>query len=151
MFICVKYTKKILLILSVFAILYSCSTKKDTVISRNWQSLNTKFNVLFNGKESFSKGIEAINSDYKDDWFKQLPLEPIKFEEKKLTLSKNNSGMGFGFNSPKKEEEKATTPFGMAEEKAVKAIQKHGMNINGEERNSQIDEAYLLLGKARYY
>ena len=151
MFICVKYTKKIVLILSVFAILYSCSTKKDTVISRNWQSLNTKFNVLFNGKESFSKGIEAINSDYKDDWFKQLPLEPIKFEEKKLTLSKNNSGMGFGFNSPKKEEEKATTPFGMAEEKAVKAIQKHGMNINGEERNSQIDEAYLLLGKARYY
>ena len=41
--------------------------------------------------------------------------------------------------------------FGSAEEKAVKAIQKHSMNINGMQRNNKIDEAYLLLGKARYY
>jgi hypothetical protein len=39
----------------------------------------------------------------------------------------------------------------MAETKATKAIQKHSMNIDGRERNFQIDEAYLLLGKARYY
>jgi hypothetical protein len=37
----------------------------------------------------------------------------------------------------------------LAETKATKAIQKHSMNIDG--RNFQIDEAYLLLGKARYY
>ena len=41
--------------------------------------------------------------------------------------------------------------FDRAEEKAVKAIQKHSMNINGMQRNNKIDEAYLLLGKARYY
>jgi hypothetical protein len=39
----------------------------------------------------------------------------------------------------------------LAETKATKAIQKHSMNIDGRERNFQIDEAYLLLGKARYY
>ena len=27
----------------------------------------------------------------------------------------------------------------------------HGMNIEGKEKNPQIDEAYLLLGKARYF
>jgi tetratricopeptide (TPR) repeat protein len=41
--------------------------------------------------------------------------------------------------------------FNRAEEKAVKAIQKHSMNIDGKEKNPQIDEAYLLLGKARYF
>ena len=41
--------------------------------------------------------------------------------------------------------------FEVAEEKAIKAVQKHGMNIKGREHNPQIDEAYLLLGKARYY
>jgi hypothetical protein len=41
--------------------------------------------------------------------------------------------------------------FELAETKATKAIQKHSMNIDGRERNFQIDEAYLLLGKARYY
>ena len=146
-----KFTKKIVLILSVFAVLYSCSTKKDTVVSRNWHSLNTKFNVLFNGKEALKKGITSINEGYNDDWFQQLPLEPIEFEEEKIEVPKFNTGMGAGFNDNEDEKEKASTPFGIAEEKAVKAIQKHGMNINGLERNSQIDDAYLLLGKARYY
>ena len=41
--------------------------------------------------------------------------------------------------------------FERAEEKAIKAVQVHGMNIEGKEKNPQIDEAYLLLGKARYY
>src|SRR5690606_18719789 len=41
--------------------------------------------------------------------------------------------------------------FKIAEEKATKAIQKHSMLIGGREKNPQIDEAYLLLGKARYY
>ena len=41
--------------------------------------------------------------------------------------------------------------FERAETKATKAIQKHSMNIGGSEKNPQMDEAYLMLGKARYY
>ena len=41
--------------------------------------------------------------------------------------------------------------FTRAEEKATKAIQMHSMNIGGRERNPQMDEAHLLLGKSRYY
>ncbi len=41
--------------------------------------------------------------------------------------------------------------FELAEAKATKAIQKHSMNIGGQEKNYQIDEAYLLLGNSRYY
>ncbi len=41
--------------------------------------------------------------------------------------------------------------FIIAEEKATKAIQKHSMDIKEEERNPQTDEAFLLLGKARYF
>lgn len=146
-----KFIKKIVSVISVLTILSSCSTRKDTIVSRNWHSLNTKFNVLFNGKEAFKKGIDGINESYKDDWFEQLPIEPIKFEREKIDIPKFNNSIGAGFGDAKDEEKKASTPFGIAEEKAVKAIQKHGMNISGEERNSQIDDAYLLLGKARYY
>lgn len=148
-----KYIKKIILILAVFGVLYACSTKKDTLINRNFHALTTKYNVLFNGKEAFKVGVEGINSGYKDDYFRQLPIEPIEFEEDKITIPKySNGGMGAGFGDDKKEEaQKAATPFEKAEEKAVKAIQRHGMNINGVERNSQIDDAYFLLGKSRYY
>src|SRR5690554_7921950 len=41
--------------------------------------------------------------------------------------------------------------FRRAEDKAVKAIENHSMSVGGLERNRQMDEAYLLLGKARYY
>ena len=145
-----KYRHKILSFCFLLLVLQACGPKKDTIIRRNYQALTTKYNVLFNGKEAFREGIEAINDKYKDDWFQRLPIEPIQFEEDKIVAPTfNGPGAGFGNNSndTKKEE----TPFTKAEEKAVKAIQKHGMNINGIERNRQIDDAYLLLGKARYY
>ncbi len=152
-----KYTKKIFLFTVVFLAMYSCSTKKDTVVNRNYHALTTYFNILFNGEEVFKDGIEGINKGFKDDWFEQLPIEPIVFDDRKIAAPKfNNSGPGRGFgfkkkNSSTSDESKEQTPFEKAEEKAVKAIQKHGMNINGLERNRQIDDAYLLLGKSRYY
>ena len=152
-----KHTKKIFLFTVVFLAMYSCSTKKDTIVNRNYHALTTYFNILFNGEEVFKDGIEDINKGFKDDWFEQLPIEPIVFDDRKIAAPKfNNSqpGGGFGFkknNSTTSDESKEQTPFEKAEEKAVKAIQKHGMNINGLERNRQIDDAYLLLGKSRYY
>ena len=41
--------------------------------------------------------------------------------------------------------------FDRAEEKAVKAIQKHSIRIDQVQYNRKIDDAYLLLGKARYF
>ena len=147
-----KNTQKIIAFLVLFVAAFACSTKKDTVVSRNFHAITTKYNVLFNGKEAFKKGIEDINNNYKDDWFQRLPIEPIEFEEDKIVLSSfNNNGPGAGFGSNEDEEKKELTTFEKAEEKAVKAIQRHGMNIDGIERNRQIDDAYLLLGKSRYY
>ena len=147
-----KNTQKIIAFLVLFVAAFACSTKKDTVVSRNFHAITTKYNVLFNGKEAFKKGIEDINNNYKDDWFQRLPIEPIEFEEDKIVLSSfNNNGPGAGFWSNEDEEKKELTTFEKAEEKAVKAIQRHGMNIDGIERNRQIDDAYLLLGKSRYY
>jgi tetratricopeptide (TPR) repeat protein len=147
----VKNSLKIIIILLFFVAIHSCSTKKDTVFSRNYHAITTKYNVLFNGKEAFNKGIEQINNEYKDNWFKVLPIEPIEFEEDKIVAPTFNNGPGAGFGNSRKVEKKETTTFEKAEEKAVKAIQRHGMNIDRVERNRQIDNAYLLLGKARYY
>ena len=149
-----KNIKKLLLFTVLFGTIYACSTKKDTVISRNYHALTSHFNILFNGEEALKKGVEGINQGYKDDWFQQLPIEPIEFDDRKIaapTFKNNGPGAGFGGNNDDKEKTKPSGPFEKAEEKAVKAIQRHGMNINGSEKNRQIDDAYLLLGKSRYY
>lgn len=149
-----KHIKKILLLTLLFGAIYACSTKKDTVTSRNYHAMTSYFNILFNGEVAFEQGLQGIRDSYKDDWFKQLIIEPIEFDDRKIaapTFKNNGPGAGFGNSAKKEENKKAATPFDKAEEKAVKAIQLHGMNIDGLERNSQIDDAYLLLGKSRYY
>ena len=114
--------------------LSGCSRKKDKFINRNWHSLNTKYNILYNGNLAFDAGLKDIEDDYKDNYWKILPIERLSISEDLFSDSQ------------------AQNPnFERAEEKAVKAVQKHGMNIKGKEKNPQIDDAYILLGKARYY
>lgn len=139
--------------LVALATVISCSTQKKSMLNRNFHALTTKYNVLFNGQEAYNQGLKEIQDKYKDNYWEILPIEPIKFDEDKVVFEslKNNRGPGVGFGKNEEEESKPLTPFEKAEEKAVKAIQKHSMNIGGREYNRQIDDAYLLLGKSRYY
>lgn len=112
----------------------ACSTKKDALINRNWHALNTKYNTLYNGNIAFEEGRETLNDSYQDDYWEILPIERLEVtDEIKLDSENNNPN------------------FVIAEEKATKAIQKHSMDIKDVERNPQTDEAFLLLGKARYF
>ena len=112
----------------------SCSRKKDRFINRSWHAVNTKYNVLFNGNVALESGKNDVITAYKDNYWEILPVERLQITDDVdfSNTSKNSS-------------------IELAEVKAVKAIQKHGMNIRGKEKNPQIDEAYMLLGKARYF
>ncbi|GLB52872.1 gliding motility protein [Neptunitalea chrysea] len=111
-----------------------CSRKKDKFLNRNFHALTTRYNILYNGYIALEKGKLELESTYQDNYWDILPVERMQEkDEVQLPGQKKNSN------------------FEKAEEKATKAIQKHSMNINGREKNSQIDEAFLLLGKARYY
>ena len=112
----------------------SCSRKKDRFINRSWHAVNTKYNVLFNGNVALESGKNDVITAYKDNYWEILPVERLQITDDIdfSNTSKNSS-------------------IELAEVKAVKAIQKHGMNIKGKEKNPQIDEAYMLLGKARYF
>ena len=112
-------------------------------------ALSTKYNVLYNGQVAYDQAKLQLDDDYADNFWELLPIEPLKIEEddtKEILLNPS---------APPKDNnedtESTATGFDRAEEKAVKAIQKHGMDIDGKERNRQIDDAYLLLGKSRYY
>lgn len=112
----------------------ACSTKKDAALNRNWHALNTKFNTLYNGNIAFEEGRVSLNDSYRDDYWEVLPIERLEVSgEIKLDSEDNNPN------------------FILAEDKATKAIQKHSMDVKDEELNPQTDEAFLLLGKARYF
>ncbi|WP_369048044.1 tetratricopeptide repeat protein [Tenacibaculum sp. UWU-22] len=141
-----KQVKNYVYFIVVIAIMFACSTQKNSFVNRSFHSVTTKYNVLFNGEQAYEKGLEEIRNKHEDNFWKRLQIEPITFDENSIETPK------FTPTTNKEEESsKNLTPFEKAEEKAVKAIQKHSMYIGGFERNGQIDDAYLLLGKARYY
>ena len=114
--------------------LTSCSRKNDSFLSRNFHAVTTEFNTLYNGNVALEEGKTSLVQTFNDDYWDILPIERIAFEE--------NTALG---------EENRDPNFLRAEDKAIKAIQNHAMKIDGEERNPQMDEAFVLLGKARYY
>lgn len=126
----IKYS----LVVGFLFFLIACSVKKDKFINRNFHAVTTEYNVLYNGNLALTKGLEELKTTYKDNFWEVLPVERTSDAEEAILpgQTKNQN-------------------FERAEEKAVKAIQTHSMNIAGTEKNPQMDEAYLLLAKARYY
>jgi tetratricopeptide (TPR) repeat protein len=114
--------------------LAACSRKKNTFLSRTKHSITTEYNILYNGNIAFEEGKQQLASSYTDNFWEILPLERLELEESSLLL-----------------EESENENFNRAEEKAAKGVQKHAIFLEGKEYNPQIDEAYILLGKARYY
>ncbi len=145
-----KKVGRIAVFILVVVLIYSCSVNKDAFLNRSYHAVTTKYNVLFNGEQAYLQGLSEIQEKHEDNYWKRLQIEPITFDESKLTTKVLNPSTGFD-EEEEAEENKNLTPFDKAEEKAVKAIQTHSMNIDGYEKNSQIDDAYLLLGKSRYY
>jgi hypothetical protein len=127
-------TFKYIVACTIITFLVACSTKKNNFLSRNSHALSTKYNILYNGGVALDKGLIDLKSGYKDNYWDVLPIERMQVSEDAMLPGQTKN-----------------PNFERAETKAAKAIQKHSMNIDGKEKNPQMDEAHLMLGKSRYY
>ena len=133
-FFTLKTIYKYIIITSLVIFLVACSTKKNNFVSRNSHALSTKYNILYNGGVALDKGVTELKSKYKDNFWEILPVERMQISKEEITPTETKNAN-----------------FERSETKATKAIQKHSMNIDGSEKNYQMDESYLMLGKTRYY
>ncbi len=135
-------------ILLVFALLLvaSCSTEKNTRISRAYHNLTAHYNIYFNGKESLREGLERINRSVEDDYSKLL-----------LIYKSSDPGTG----------QTATSEMETAILKGSKLIKLHSITkkpkrrknrtkaykkfASKEEYNKWVDDSYLLMGQAYFY
>jgi|TARA_B110000914_G_scaffold204768_1_gene199421 tetratricopeptide (TPR) repeat protein len=89
---------------------------------------------LFNGETSINEGLVQTQESFVDNFWEILPIEKIDISKDIITVG--------GIEN---------TKFLKSEEKAAKTIQKHSMLIENVQYNSKIAQAYLLLGRARYF
>ena len=125
-----KHRIYIIFILAIFILFMGCSTKKNAFVNRAYHGITTRYNIYFNGNESFKEAIILLDKKNKDNYTTILPV--YIYPEKTVALS----------YSPQ---------WDRTIEKCSKAIVKHSMLIKGEELCKPIDDTYLLLGKAYFY
>jgi tetratricopeptide (TPR) repeat protein len=116
-----------LLILGLFC---ACSTAKDKWINRQYNSIVAHYNAWWNGNQALKEGVKSLEQAHKDNYTEILPVFKLGTKENAIAIKSNTD---------------------RAIEKGSKVIQKYSMKFSGVEKNPQIDDAYLLMGKACFY
>ena len=64
----------LLLCYSLFFIIASCSTEKNTMVHRTYHNTTAKFNGYFNAKEIIKEALTSFRSSYEEDYSAILPI-----------------------------------------------------------------------------
>ena len=94
--------------LLTMGIMVSCSTKKNTRMTRFYHSLTAQYNIMYNGEVAFEKGWDVQVEGHKDDYNNLLPMY--------ISTNKATASMGKG-------------SYATAIEKAEKAIKLHSIKV----------------------
>ncbi|MBR5983669.1 MAG: hypothetical protein IK025_08130 [Bacteroidales bacterium] len=136
---------KILVLFSLIAIA-ACSTEKNTPMSRFYHGTTLKYNIYFNGRESYKKGINKINDQNSDNYALTLSVFTDSKEENasiangEMEKAIQKSAKGIKLHSITKKPK----PSG----KAMSPKEKEFMAQN--EFNKWVEYCYLLMGKAYF-
>jgi len=139
--------------LFISTVFFSCSTEKNTAVSRFYHNTTAYFNIYFNGYESFSNGINTIKKTPEN----YTQLIPVYKAERKDLQTAVSSDMDNAIKKavkmikmhsitvkPKRKEPKKG-------KRAYKLTDKEKAFYAKTEYNKYVDDAYLLIGKAHYY
>lgn len=106
----------IILVVFCGAVVFSCSTKKNTGLTRRVQAIKAKYNTYYNGHLAFIEGIDAQEEANKDNYSEVIPLF--------MTGNKNTVSVG-------------KSNFDRAIEKCQKTIKQHSITKRPEWKSSK--------------
>ncbi|MBI9068081.1 MAG: tetratricopeptide repeat protein [Salinivirgaceae bacterium] len=139
---------KTLIVLSIILAVGSCSTKKNTGITRTYHNITAYYNVYYNALDAFKTGVKKIEENHIDNYSVTLPL--FFFSDDQAVRS------AFG-------------DMNRAIEKGSKCVRKHSITTkpkkkskkNGDKEYQEfynqrefvkwVDDSYMLIGKANFY
>ncbi len=129
-------------------LLSSCSTQKNTWLTRSYHQTKTRYNIHFNGQIAYEEGLKSIEKANTDNFSEVLPLYPVSnHEAAQASASKMDRTI----------------------EKCRKCIKLHSIKkkpkpdpkkrkdpeyrawLQQEEFNKNMKEAWILLGQAEFH
>lgn len=140
----------IILFMALIPFLFThCGTEKNTTVTRFYHNLTSYYNILFNAKESYYKGLTRYSEAFQYDYTRILPLfingnqkltadlEP----QMERTIDKCSKLIRLHSISAKPEALKGKRKMSKEEKEYY----------NKSEFNKYVDDAYLLMGKAYFW
>ncbi len=128
--------------------LVACSTQKNTFFTRTYHNITSRYNVFFNGTESFKKGQRTILDNHKNDYSELLPV--FLYEDQQLIGT-----IGSEMDRSIKKSEKLISLHSITVKPEIKTnkplTEKKRRFLSKKEYNSWVDNSYLLMGKAQFY
>ena len=143
-----KALYKYLAIIGLILIPVSCSVEKNTGTTRFYHGLTARYNIYFNGYESFKSGVLKVSNGYKDDYAGLLKV--FEFSDPS-TASLCNSDMEQAIlKASKLISLKSITARPEIKDKKRSDPSETDL-LNRKEYNEWVDDSYLLIGMARFY
>lgn len=143
--------KRIVLRLVLALLLLSglgCSTQRNTRASRSYHALTTRYNVRFNGQESYQKGLRQMETAEKTDYSSLLPVYPISDHSLGTSASSQMSRCIEKCEKAIKEHSIRVKPD---KKPARNASLKERMFYEQEEFNPVMGGVFLLMAKAQFH
>lgn len=144
----IKKLYKYLLLPGLVLLLADCSVEKNTGASRFYQGMTARYNIYFNGYESFKAGLVKISRSYQDDYAELLKV--FEYSDPS-TVSLCTSDMERAIQKASKliSLKSITAKPDFKDPKQMNDKEKE--LVQKKEYNKWVDDSYLLIGKARFY
>ena len=124
----------------------SCSNKKNTAFSRQWQAFNTRYNVYYNGEEHYKETLKAMEAAYEDDYTRTLLTHPAEARADKKAPQPSGD-----FKRTIEKMQKAIQLHSIKKKPPKKGSSKKEKEFRArEEFNPFLHNAWLMMGKAQY-
>ncbi|MCU0455994.1 MAG: tetratricopeptide repeat protein [Bacteroidales bacterium] len=142
-----KASYKYLAFAGILYLASGCSVEKNTASTRFYHGMTARYNIYFNGYESFREGVIKVNNSYRDDYAELLKV--FEFSDPS-TASLCASDMERAI-------QKASKLISLKSITARPEVKKGGKTepdtdlLDRKEYNEWVDDSYLLIGKARFY
>ena len=143
-----KAAYKYLAFLGLIVIPVNCSVEKNTSTTRFYHSMTARYNIYFNGYESFKRGIIKVTNGYRDDYAELLNV--FEFSDPS-TASLCNSDMDQAIMKASKLISLKSITTRPEVKNKRKSTPVETDLLNRKEYNEWVDDSYLLIGKARFY
>ncbi len=126
----------------------NCSVEKNTDASRFYNSMTARYNIYFNGYESFKDGLAKIDNRYQDDYAEILKV--FEFSDP-ATASYCSSDMERAIQKASKLISLKSITAKPEIKTRHELTEKEKELLDRKEYNEWVDDSYLLIGMARFY